>query len=416
MPETNTGASCDAGVPSQPLVARGLPRDELAAGLGDQAQRVDPRQHAVDVAVAVAGAELAGADLAQHRAGFAAHLVGGHPLGRARVLEHDRLAVGAGAAEFGRAGARHRDWRALQARRARGRRSPARIAARRRLGVTGTSRMRTPVAAWIAFEDRRRRRHQRRLADALGAPRPERLRVLDQVHRDRRHVADGRDQVVVQVVGAAVDVLLHQRHADALGDAAVDLAFDLGRVDRPADVVRGVDVQQRHRAELEVDLDLGDLRREAVGRVRHALAVGVERHGRRIEVAAADEQVACASRLQSPRRADAASARRSSAALARRRARPTRRVAVERERDVGIGVGAEAEPLDQLPAQLAARAARAALPETKVWRDADDLPASAVRSVSPITCSTHASGRPTASANICGMIVAVPWPISCAPL
>ncbi len=37
-------------------------------------------------------------------------------------------------------------------------------------------------------------------------------------------------------------------------------------------------------------------------------------------------------------------------------------------------------------------AARAALPETKVWREADDLPASAVRSVSPITWS-HAGQR-----------------------
>ena len=113
-------------------------------------------------------------------------------------------------------------------------------------------------------EDRRRRRNQRRLADALGAPRPERLRVLDEMHLDRRHIADGRYQVVVQVVGAAVDVLLHQRHADALRDAAVDLALDLRRVDGAADVVRGVDVEQPDGAELDVDLDLRDLRREAI--------------------------------------------------------------------------------------------------------------------------------------------------------
>ncbi len=96
----------------------------------------------------------------------------------------------------------------------------------------------------------------------------------------------------MQVVGAAVDVFLHQRHPDALRDAAVDLAFDLRRVDRAADVVRRMDVQQLHGAELEIDLDLGDLRREAVGRVRHALAVGIERHGRRVEVAAAGEEIA----------------------------------------------------------------------------------------------------------------------------
>ena len=55
------------------------------------------------------------------------------------------------------------------------------------------------------------------------------------------HVADRRDQVVVQVLGAAGDVLLHQRHADALGDAALDLALDQRRVDRAADVVGGGD-------------------------------------------------------------------------------------------------------------------------------------------------------------------------------
>jgi hypothetical protein len=254
-------------------------------------------QLAVDVAVAVAGAELAGADLAQHRTGLAAHLVGGHPLGGARVLEHDRrrdgLAIGA-RPEFGRGGVRivhvARNGDAVGALGSDA--AAATIAARSRLGVTGTRSSRAPVACRIAGEDRRRGRDQGRLADALGAPRTERLRVLDQVHRDRRHVADRRDQVVVQVVGAAVDVLLHQRHPDALRDAAVDLAFDLRRVDRATDVVRGMDVQQPHGAELEIDFDLGDLRGEAVGRVRHALAIGIERHGRRVEMAAAGEEVA----------------------------------------------------------------------------------------------------------------------------
>ena len=220
-------------------------------------------------------------------------------------------------------------------------------------------------------EDRRRRRHQGRLADALGAPGPERLGVLDQVDRDRRHVADGRDQVVVQVVGAAVDVFLHQRHADALGDAAVHLAFDQGRVDRPADVVRRVDVQQRHRAELDIDLELGDLRREAVGRVRHALAVGVERHGRRVEVAARRERGRRRRRrrpvaqVEPRRRARRRRGRRGRGRRARARPRRRRR---RPGRAARAAAGAAPRP-----------AARAALPETKVWREADDLPASAVQ-------------------------------------
>ena len=160
----------------------------------------------------------------------------------------------------------------------------------------------------------------------------------------------------MQVVGAAVDVFLHQRHADPLGDAAMDLAFDLGRIDGAADVVRGVDVQQRHRAELDVDLDLGDLRRERVGRVRHALAVGVERHRRRIEMAGADEQVG----MRHGACVFAASRRCGQGAQVERAlfaaAAADQAIAVEGERDVGIGAIAEAEPLDQLPAQVGARA------------------------------------------------------------
>src|SRR5690606_15052510 len=90
-------------------------------------------------------------------------------------------------------------------------------------------------------EDRRRRRHQRRLADTLGAIRAERLRILDQDAFDRWNVAEGRDQIVVQIFGTAGDVLLHQGEAEALRDAAVDLAFDLRRVHGAADIVGGDD-------------------------------------------------------------------------------------------------------------------------------------------------------------------------------
>ena len=87
----------------------------------------------------------------------------------------------------------------------------------------------------------------------------------------------------MQVLGAAGDELLHQREAEALGDAAVDLALHQRRVDGAADVVGGDDPAHLHGAEVEIDVDGGDLRGEAVGGVGHALALGVERRGRRIE-------------------------------------------------------------------------------------------------------------------------------------
>ena len=57
-----------------------------------------------------------------------------------------------------------------------------------------------------------------------------------------------------------------------------------------------------------------------------------------------------------------------------------------------------------------------AFPETKAWREADVFPASAVKSVSPITYSNCEAGSPRASAQIWTIIVFAPWPISIAPL
>src|SRR3546814_14459182 len=63
------------------------------------------------------------------------------------------------------------------------------------------------------------------------------LGVLDQDAGDLRPVADGGDQVVVQVLRASRQVLFHQREAEALGDAAMVLALHQRRVHRTADVV-----------------------------------------------------------------------------------------------------------------------------------------------------------------------------------
>ena len=88
-------------------------------------------------------------------------------------------------------------------------------------------------------DDRRRRRDARRLAHALGAER----RHADRAPRSAMattvgHVEERRQQVVGEagVADAAVDLddLLHHRQAEALGDAALDLAeHDSGFSARP---------------------------------------------------------------------------------------------------------------------------------------------------------------------------------------
>ena len=120
------------------------------------------------------------------------------------------------------------------------------------------------------------------LAQTFCAERAFRIRHLDDDRLDGRDVADGRDQVVVQVLRATGDVFLQQCEADALRDAALDLALDEQRVDRAADIVRGGNLDQPDRTQLRVDLEFDELRAIAIDRVGAALSLGVERQGRRI--------------------------------------------------------------------------------------------------------------------------------------
>ena len=96
----------------------------------------------------------------------------------------------------------------------------------------------------------------------------------------------------MQVVGLAGLVILHQREAQPLRHAAVDLAFHLGQVECPADIVGGAYAQHLYRAQLDIDFHLGHLRGKGIGCVRHALPVLVQRDGRRIKRALAGEDVA----------------------------------------------------------------------------------------------------------------------------
>ena len=220
-------------------------RHHRAAGVEgavEHGQRVGAHDAPADVAVAVAGAGLAGGDVAHHRAGVAADLLRrGHREPAAGAPSRANLHF-VQVPPAGVLGPREE--------RARGRRAGS---AGHAPALRGADRREHPVgqggeagdlgAGGVAdgVEDRGRGRDQHVLAEALGAERALGVGLLDQDRHDLGHVADGRDQVVVQVLGAAGQVFLHQRHADALGDAALDLALGQRRVDRPADVVGGGD-------------------------------------------------------------------------------------------------------------------------------------------------------------------------------
>ena len=159
-------------------------------------------------------------------------------------------------------------------------------------------------------------------------------------------------------------------------------------------------------AELDVDLDLGHLRGEAVGGVGDALAVGVERRGRRVEACPRPSQRRSPLARRAGRRGEIdACASASPSAI-------VRRAPSSDERRVRAGIGERQDLARAGPRP----ASRAALPETKVWREAEVLPASAVRSVSPTTMRNARGGRPSASAAICSSTVVEPWPMSTAPL
>src|SRR5262249_34411801 len=77
-----------------------------------------------------------------------------------------------------------------------------------------------------------------------------------------------------------------------LRDTAVNLTLDLRRVDRAPHVMGCVHLKYLHGPQLEVYLDFGCLRGEAIGCVRRSLSVAIERRGGRIEETFADGDIA----------------------------------------------------------------------------------------------------------------------------
>src|SRR5262245_53161107 len=86
-------------------------------------------------------------------------------------------------------------------------------------------------------EDGRRRRNERRLANALGTEGTKGGGIFDQDRLHLRHVTKCRNEIVMQVLGTAWNILFHKGQAQTLRNAAMDLALDRGWIDRPADIM-----------------------------------------------------------------------------------------------------------------------------------------------------------------------------------
>ena len=161
--------------------------------------------------------------------------------------------------------------------------SSASIAARMRGGDIGMCVMRTPAGVRHRIGDRRQRRHDRRFADAAHAVRMVGVGNLEDLRVDERQVGAHRNAVVeearvLQPPVLAVDVLLVERPADALRRAALELALDVGRMNRLAGVLDHRVAQHLRGAGFGIDLDVADMGGEGnAGAVGDDLVVAGDR-------------------------------------------------------------------------------------------------------------------------------------------
>src|SRR3954470_10523301 len=130
---------------------------------------------------------------------------------------------------------------------------------------------------------------QRHFADALDALWVFGVRHFDHDAVEHRQVRTDRHAVVeeagvIDLAFLGIDVLLVQRPADALGYAALELALDIAGVDGAADVLHGGVADDTRDAEIDVDLDVADMRAETAVGARgvelHAGADGAAHRGR----------------------------------------------------------------------------------------------------------------------------------------
>src|ERR1700675_1913936 len=87
----------------------------------------------------------------------------------------------------------------------------------------------------------------------------------------------------MQVLAFAGKEFLHQGHAESLSNAAFDLAFNQSWIDGAANIVRGYNLQNAHRAEFDIYRNFSKVRAESVDRVWNSLPVFIKRTSWRIE-------------------------------------------------------------------------------------------------------------------------------------
>ena len=152
---------------------------------------------------------------------------------------------------------------------------PRFASARSCCGVTG-SRVTAPGVLQRVVDRRGDDGADRIGAAFAGAFEPERVerrgRVLGDQRLDGRHLARGRHQIIgkrdrERLAAAVVEKFLQQRAADALRDAAGDLALDQHRIDRLADVVGDEITLDRDGAGLAVDAHHRDMNAVRIGHV-----------------------------------------------------------------------------------------------------------------------------------------------------
>src|SRR5882672_7759430 len=143
--------------------------------------------------------------------------------------------------------------------------------------LSGDGQRRDAHADGIIDGVRNRRGHGEdgRLADATGAEWSLLIRLLHDKWFDGWEVETGRDLVVQEASGEGftrrrVFDFFHQGMPDRLGHTTLDLALDILRINRTANIVSRDNAGQRYLAGLFVHLDFDNLCAKRVEGLRHA--------------------------------------------------------------------------------------------------------------------------------------------------